>query len=180
MSPDGRTSNGPTPIVFDTTVLSNFARSRSIRWLVCTTAVPVTVPAVERELRRGRDEGYRYLQSALDWLRHAESVPETPTNEMCVLDSTPPNHGPEGATKLDPGEADALRGAWPDRVLATDDLDARRLAGKSDVEVTGSVGILVDGVSRGELSTETADEWLRTWERAGYRSPVDSVTDLID
>lgn len=173
-------SDGPTPIIFDTTVLSNFARSRSINWLVQTTMIPVTVPAVERELQRGRDEGYDYLQPALDWLKHGELTPSEPINEIRVLRPTPPDHEPEAVAKLDRGEAHALRGAWPDWVLATDDLDARQLSKKHDVSVTGSVGILADGVSRDKLTVELADNWLETWEEAGYRSPVESITELLD
>lgn len=180
MSPDEQTSEGPTPIVFDTTVLSNFARSRSIAWLVRTTAIPVTVPTVERELEAGRNEGYQYLQSALDWLRRGESAPERPVEEIRIVKSYSSADLPEGVEKLDRGEADALRGAWPEWVLATDDLDARRFAEKHGVEITGSVGILADGVARSDLTITTADEWLQTWEKAGYCSPVESVAELLD
>ncbi|WP_276299713.1 hypothetical protein [Halorussus lipolyticus] len=180
MLPDEQTSEGPTPIVFDTTVLSNFARSRSINWLVSATAIPVTVPEVERELQRGRDEGYDYLQPALDWLKPGESAPEDSVTEIRVLEPTPVDGEPDPIARLDRGEAHAFRKTWPDWVLATDDLDARRLAKEHEVGITGSVGILADGVARDELTVETADDWLETWERAGYRSPVESIEELLD
>lgn len=180
MLPDEQTSEGPTPIVFDTTVLSNFARSRSVSWLVSATAIPITVPAVERELRRGRDEGYDYLQPALDWLKHGELAPNDSATEIRILEPTLSDGEPDAIAKLDRGEAHALREAWPNWVLATDDLDARRLAKEHEVGVTGSVGILADGVARDELKVEAADDWLETWERAGYRSPVESIAELLD
>ncbi|WP_132058176.1 hypothetical protein [Halorussus amylolyticus] len=180
MSPDEQPSEGPTPILFDTTVLSNYARSRSMEWLVRTISIPVTVPAVERELKRGRKEGYEYLQSALDRASHVETVPDGPANELSVVEPPSTVDVPESVSKLDVGEAHALRGTWPNRILATDDLDARRLARDCDVAVTGSVGILVDGVERDELPMDVADEWLETWREAGYRSPVESVTEILD
>lgn len=179
MSPDEPTSEGPTPIVFDTTVLSNYARSRSMEWLVHATGIPVTVPAVEGELKDGREEGYEYLQSALDRTRRAETVPDGPADELLVVEPPSTPDVSEPVSKLDLGEAHALRGAWPDRILATDDLDARRLAEDCSVAVTGSVGILADGVERDELPTSVADEWLQTWRNAGYRSPVESVAELL-
>lgn len=179
MSPDERIGKEPTPIVFDTTVLSNFARSRSISWLVHTTAIPVTVPAVEYELKVGRDEGYQYLQSALDWCRDGEGTPDRPIDEIRIVRPDASTNLPEAVEQLDYGESEALRSAWPDRVLATDDLDARRIAKMHDVGVTGSVGVLADGVEQTDLSVDTADEWLRTWENAGYRSPIESVAELL-
>ena len=59
----------------------------------------------------------------------------------------------------------------------TDDGTARTLAVDYDVALTGSIGLLVRGVVRGELPVETADEWLTAWiEEQNYYAPVGSVT----
>jgi len=63
--------------------------------------------------------------------------------------------------RLDPGEAQALVAALSaGGTLATDDGPARSLASEYDIAVTGSIGLLVRGVVRNELSVETADTWL--------------------
>jgi predicted nucleic acid-binding protein len=75
-----------------------------------------------------------------------------------------------------------LRGAVErNGTIATDDLAARRLATELDVSVTGSVGLLVLGIKREHIDSETADEWIDIWRtERGYYAPVESVTELID
>lgn len=182
MSHDEQTSNGPSPIVLDTTVLINFARTDSVDWLAETISIPVTVDAVTRELGDGLWEGYESLESVSEYIEYVDGVPEEPVDAICVvpLDGLPRNDAPVEIEKLDRGEAHALYYAWPDGTLATDDLDARDLAKKGGVHVTGSIGILVDGVERGALSVETADEWLEVWRDAGYYSPVETVSELVE
>lgn len=142
----------------------------------------MTVRAVEQELRRGREDGYEFLEPALDRLEAVDDFPRGPTDWIGVvpIDGSPRNDVPEVIEKLDRGEAHALYRAWPDRTLASDDLDARQLAKSRDVPVTGSIGILAAGVESGELSVETADDWLDVWRDTGYYSPVDSVAELVD
>lgn len=84
--------------------------------------------------------------------------------------------------KLDRGEAAALLGAVErNGSLASDDLAARNLASEHGVAVTGSVGILALGIEHGDLSIETADRWLDTWqEQRGYYAPVDSIETVLE
>lgn len=173
---------GGDRIVLDTTVLSNYARSGSVDWLAETVPVPLTVHAVRQELERARDEGYEFVEPALRQLDPVDAAPADPTDRISVvpLGGLPRNDAPESVEALDRGEAHALYCAWPEGVLATDDRDARELARKRSVFVTGSVGLLVDGITRGELDIPTADDWLETWREHGYYSPVDSVTELLD
>ena len=56
------------PVCLDATVLSNFASSETVDQLIAILDRPVTVPAVEAELERGRSEGYDFLEDALDSL----------------------------------------------------------------------------------------------------------------
>jgi predicted nucleic acid-binding protein len=84
--------------------------------------------------------------------------------------------------RLDPGETEALRGAVEhDGTIATDDLAARRLVTELDMPVTGSIGLLVLGIKREHIDSETADKWLEVWrDERGYYAPVESVTELVD
>jgi predicted nucleic acid-binding protein len=84
-------------------------------------------------------------------------------------------------TRLDPGEAEALVAAHTaGGTLVTDDGPARTLAADYDVTLTGSIGLLVRGIVRYDVSIETADEWLTTWiEERNYYAPVDSVTTAL-
>jgi predicted nucleic acid-binding protein len=160
------------PVVLDATVLSNYASTDSVTWLTTTLAHPQTVPAVRTELDRGREVGYAYLEHALDALESgrigiAETAPEQLQQDY-----------PTVQTRLDLGEAEALVAAQTaGGTLVTDDGPARTLATEYDIALTGSIGLLVRGVVLGELTIETADEWLTTWiEERNYYAPVDSVT----
>lgn len=161
----------PQPVFLDATVVSNFASTDSIEFLVSVINSPVVVPAVRDEIERGRDFGHGYLAAAVEAfgedLRLGDVPPETGTASL--------------RERLDPGEAEALRGAVEhDGTLATDDLAARRLADDLNVPVTGSIGLLVLGVERGRIDRETADEWLDTWrDTRGYYAPVESIAEVL-
>lgn len=166
--------SGPVsrPVVLDATVLSNYASTASVSWLTTTLDALQTVPAVRTELEQGREVGYAYLEHALavlesDGIEIAETAPEQLQENY-----------PAVQTRLDPGEAEALVAAHTaGGTLVTDDGPARTLAADYDVALTGSIGLLVRGVVREEVTVETADEWLTTWiEERNYYAPVDSVT----
>ncbi|WP_338740351.1 hypothetical protein [Haloplanus salilacus] len=162
----------PQPIFIDATVLSNYASTDSIGFLVSILESPVVVPAVRNEIERGHRFGHDYLATAVeafdDGLQIGDIPSETAAGQL--------------RDRLDPGEADALRGAVErDGTLATDDLAARRLADELGIPVTGSIGLLVVGIERGRIDRETADEWLETWRNErGYYAPVESVGELLD
>ena len=162
----------PKPIFLDATVISNYASTNSIEFLVDILEAPVVAPAVRDEIEQGVDFGHEYLTSAVEAF-----------DEGLVVSDVPPKIGRMNLRKrLDPGETEALRGAV-DRggTLATDDLAARRLATELDVPVTGSVGLLVLGIKREHIDSKTADEWIDVWRTArGYYAPVESVTELVD
>jgi len=162
----------PDPLFLDATVISNFASTDSIEFLVSVLESPVVVPAVRDEIEQGRQFGHDYLDSAV----------EAFGDELRVSDVSPETEGEQFRERLDAGEADALRGALEHHgTLATDDLAARRLADDRDVPVTGSIGILVLGIERGHIGSETADEWLETWrEKRGYYAPVESVEEVLE
>jgi predicted nucleic acid-binding protein len=63
--------------------------------------------------------------------------------------------------------------------LASDDLPARQWAREHDIEVTGTVGILLACVRRGYLDSDQANALLTAMIAAGYRSPVASLDALL-
>ena len=160
------------PIILDSTVLSNYASTDSVTWLVTMLEDLQTVPAVRAELEHGCAAGYAYLDHAIAVLEGGDiGVVETASEQL-------QQDYPEIRDRLDPGEAEALGAAHTaGGTLVTDDGTARRLAADYDVALTGSIGLLVRGVVRGELPVETADEWLTTWiEERNYYAPVERVT----
>jgi predicted nucleic acid-binding protein len=163
------------PVVLDATVLSNYASTKSVTWLTTTLDALQTVPAVRTELEQGREVGYAYLEHALDVLDSGEiGIAETAPEQL-------QQDYPAVQTRLDPGEAEALVAAHTaGGTLVTDDGTARTLAADYDVALTGSIGLLVRGVVRDDVSIETADEWLTKWiEERNYYAPVDSVTTAL-
>lgn len=160
----------PEPAVLDSTVFSNFASTDSMSLLVEVLPRPGTVPTVEAELERGVEAGYAFLESALTVV--GSDVP--------VLE--PPEPVPNRiAVALDPGEAEALAVADAlDGTLVSDDGDARTLADREDVPITGSLGVLARGVVQEKVDVETANSWLDTWQTEHeYYSPVDDVSELL-
>ncbi|WP_254839432.1 hypothetical protein [Natronomonas marina] len=166
--PDGY----PQPVFLDATVISNFASANSVDFLVHLLEAPFVVPAVRDEIERGVDFGHEYLSEAV------EAFDDT----LPVGDVPPEAEGVKLRDRLNPGETETLRGAVErDGTIATDDLAARRLAAELNVSVTGSIGLLVLGIERERIDSETADEWVDVWQNErGYYAPVESVTELLD
>lgn len=171
----------PSPVVLDATVVSNFALTGAVDWLADVLSCPVTVHAVRQEVKGGYDAGHGYLRNALDRFEPVDRAEAVSAGAIGVvpLGGVPGEDAPEAVRELDRGEAHALYRAWPDGVFASDDLDAREIAKRLDVAVTGSIGILGYGVERHCLSVETADKWLDAWRKHGYYSPVESVGELV-
>jgi predicted nucleic acid-binding protein len=163
------------PLFLDTTVLSNYASTDSVDWLVSTFDGLQTVPAVKGEMSQGYDAGYTYLKNAVDVLEAGEiQIKESAATEL-------QEEYPEIQQRLDLGEAEALVAALTNGgTLASDDAQGRSLASSYDVPVTGSIGLLVRGIVEGQLTVETADEWLTTWvDKRNYFSPVESVMAVL-
>jgi predicted nucleic acid-binding protein len=162
----------PQPVFLDATVISNYASTNSIEFLVHVLEAPIVVPAVRDEIERGVEHGHEYLTIAVEAFDEGLPISDAPSETI----------GVKLRERLDPGETEALRGAVErDGTIAADDLAARRLAAELDVPVTGSIGLLVIGIKRERIDTETADEWIETWRNErGYYAPVESVTELLD
>jgi predicted nucleic acid-binding protein len=84
------------------------------------------------------------------------------------------------AQRLNVGEASCLAVAATRgyRVL-TDDRDARELAAAWRIPVSGTLGLLLRLIDLGTLSQAEGDDLLRGMIAAGYRSPIDSLQELL-
>lgn len=165
-------SRASSPLVLDATVVSNFASSGSVSFLVRLHESTVVTPAVRDEITRGLQLEYGYLKSAVDAFGDTLPVRSVPRDELLA----------ELRERLDAGEAESLRAAIEHGgTIATDDLAARRIAKDRDQPVIGSIGLLVLGIRRDHIDQETADRWLDIWRNErDYYAPVDSVGDVLD
>lgn len=153
-------------VVADTTVWCNFAHVGQPR-LVPTAYPGVGSPQqVLDEIAEGQRLGHlgdfdrrfiRRIRLTNSETRRAKALEET----------------------LGPGEAACLAvAAARGVVVLTDDRDARTVAGSLGVQVSGTLGVLLHLADRGAMSVTEADSFLMEMIRAGYRSPVASLTEL--
>jgi len=156
-------------VLLDNTVLSNFAlvrRDDLVMRLWPTTAS--TTPSALDEYQDGAASGLLPSDAWADLPVLALTGEET-----TFAENLPP--------RLGAGERTCLAVAVHRQgLLASDDLDARRMAQQHGVPVTGTIGILVLCVRRGYLSRNQANALLAEMVVLGYRSPVASLDPLLD
>lgn len=150
-------------ILFDATVLSNFARAGGL--VLLQTAYPdlkATAEVID-ELRTGEDLGY-FAPGTWDWL-----TPEPMTVEESAFMAALPKH-------LGSGEASCVAAAavrhWQ---FFSDDLAARLAASQRGIRISGSVGVLIALVKQARLTVHEADDLLQAMRAQGYRSPVHTL-----
>lgn len=153
--------------VLDTTVLSNFASVRRTQFLPFALGQNVfSAPAVVRELADGLRLGY-LPKCDWSWL----SAPELSQEEAAAAD--------RHLSRLDRGEAECLALAEScHAVLVSDERTARNVAREMRLPVSGTLGVLLLLVRRSHLSVSEANALLSAMMDGGYRSPVQSLTDL--
>ena len=156
------------PVVLDNTVLTNFALVNKADLVLCVWPTAVcTTPFVLQEYRVGVDRG---------------TVPANAWEELIVATLTEEETAKmsDFLPRLGRGERSCLAVAvCRQGLLATDDLDARREAGRHGVPVSGTIGILVLCVRRSFLSLKEANALLVEMMARGYRSPIDCLDQLI-
>jgi predicted nucleic acid-binding protein len=156
----------PAVILLDTTVLSNFAHVERLDLLRLAIPDAATTPHVITELERGVASGH-LSTSDWEWLHIVKLAPleETRLAQVRLV--------------LDDGEASCIAVAIERKAgLFSDDLDARRYAQRHRIRVSGTLGVLSLLVKGGHLTMAEADDYLKGMIAHGYRSPVDSLTDL--
>jgi predicted nucleic acid-binding protein len=175
------------PIIFDNTVLSNFALAQCFDLLQKLYSGRAFVcKAVLKEIEAGVESGWKYphlkartrlrlVQEALEdgWLK-------LPGDEVRPFDDIMELRlSLEYAERFGAGEAEAMaislcRG-W---IFASDDGSARKFAKECGICLTGSVGILVKAVSVDELEVAIADALHARMIDEGYRSPLNYGTGI--
>lgn len=153
-----------TLTLLDTTILSNFAHTQ------CPDLVQVvlgdhaaTTAAVLAELRRGEALG---LVPHVDWRWLLQVALTRGEQELAV----------RYRHIVDEGEAECLAIAIVRNFrFLTDDLAARRLAQANNVSVSGTIGLLLQLINKGNLTVTEADDLLALMKQQGYRSPVASL-----
>lgn len=166
-------------IVFDTTVLSNFATVGRLEILEHRYhGTSWATVEVHSELTLGVHSGYGYLEPLVQALSRPRSgawirILEPGCDEELLLRQ-------ELSLRLGLGKSSCLAAArCRDLVLATDDKAARQLARQLGARLTGTVGVLVASVRDNSLRLAEANSILADMIRRRYHCPVDSLDDLI-
>ena len=63
--------------------------------------------------------------------------------------------------------------------IITDDIDARKIAQREEIAVTGSIGLLVYLIKKGNIMLADGNNMLEKMIKAGYFSPINSLNKLI-
>ncbi len=168
-SPSGP-AESRTPLLLDTTVLSNFAKIDQFDLL--RELFPVTIriaTQVYDELKAGGLDSAILEGIAAAWLRLV--APES-VREVSLYRGYSQNLGAGESASL----AIAICRSW---ALATDDRAARQAARSAGVLLTGSVGILIAAVQANVLTREEADKLLGDMRRQGFYFPTKSLNGLV-
>lgn len=166
-------------LVFDTTVLSNFAVVGQIALLKrLYTGQACTTLAVADEIRRGLSARYEHLRAVEEAFSGL-----SPTGWLPVLVPTSPQEQAlfiELGLSLAAGEASCLAIAIArSLVLVSDDRAARQRASERGVRLTGTLGILVRAVREHHVPLSEANEILAQMIALRYRAPVQRLDELI-
>jgi len=156
-------------------VLSNFAAAGRLDILRRLFHRLYLAEEVRLEVWQGLEAGYDFQRDTLSamtgdqaWL-HLLHLTSDERSESDRLVGTL-HHGECASISL------AKSRGW---VFLSDDNLARRREGQVGVEVSGSVGILRLAAERGLVSPEEADQLLGQMMACGYRSPVGTISELL-
>jgi predicted nucleic acid-binding protein len=82
--------------------------------------------------------------------------------------------------RLGEGEASSIAAALERKgTVVTDDRAARNVRREFEIALSGTIGILVAGVSDALLTHAAADEILDAMVEAGFHSPVRRISDIL-
>jgi len=154
-------------ILLDTTVLNSFAyieRPDLLRLALPDAATTIQVMA---ELERGVASGH-VPDCDWQWIDRIELAPveQASLARLCLI--------------LDEGEASCVAVALERKgSVFTDDLQARRVAQRAGIAVSGTLGVLAALIAQRHLTTAEADDLLGEMISHGYRSLVRSSANVI-
>lgn len=156
-------------VVADTTILSNFVligREDILNKVFRNNFF--TTEEVLKELKRGEDRGV-IPKGDWGWIK------------IVKIESPHENYLFQLFTGfLGKGESSCLSVAISQNFkVLTDDLDARRLSQRRGVPVSGTIGVLVEAVRRGLLSSDEGNAVLSKMIAKGYFSPFERLDELL-
>ena len=161
-------------IVVDTTVLSNLARANRTNLLEKIHGQIIVPSQVHEEILKGIAAGY-------DFLEEADKIVETDWAKLAVLENE--RERTLFRNLLDIvgyGEAAGIAIAKErNLVFFSDDHKARQVAQDQGVKISGTLGMLELLVEEGNLSIGEADGILSKMIQGGYRSPIQSIEELL-
>jgi predicted nucleic acid-binding protein len=163
----------------NTTVLSNFAAVGRLDLLQQLFGQIWITTEVYDELLDGLQEGYDFY-TGIDQQIHPlanegwiQLVSMTGEDELRAFRSLAP--------QLDTGEASCLAIArhrgW---AFLSDDKLARKRARAWQIQLSGTLGVLVQAVKRRLLTAEAGDQLLQSMIQRGYHSPYDTLYPLLE
>lgn len=154
-------------ILLDNTVLSNFAQARVVstifslwRSQICTTTESMT----------------EYTAGVT-----AAGLPKSAWSDLKIfeLSQDEQDFGSSLSARLGMGECSCLAIAYKrGAIFATDDLFARVTAKRFNIPVIGTIGILVQCVTKEILTHAQAQHALDLMISNGYHSPITDIRDL--
>jgi predicted nucleic acid-binding protein len=165
-----RPAEGGTPLLLDTTVLSNFVKVGHFSLL--REIFPATIRIATQvcdELKAGGLDSAILEGVAAAWLRLV--APES-ERELSLYREYSQNLGAGESASL----AIAICRSW---AMATDDRAARQAARTAGVRLTGSVGILIAAVRANILTQAEGDTLLRNMRRQGFHFPISNLDGLM-
>jgi len=154
-------------LIADTTVISNFAYANRLDLLrdignTCTTV------EVMNELQVAKRREVLHIDFSDLFI------------EILRMDKEELDTFTRLSSKFGRGEASCLAIALHRKAsILTDDLDARRFAQQGSISVSGTIGILVKAIDRGQLSREHGNHLLQLMITKGFYSPVESLDQFL-
>ena len=163
-------------IVVNATVLSNLAQANWLKILQeLFGEVLIPLPVYE-EILKGIDTGYAFLKAVDELVEKGERI-----TLGLLQDEYEKGLFKDLLVSLGYGEAAGIaiakRRALP---FFSDDRVARETAKQQGVEISGTLGILKVALEEGKTSSNEADEVLQEMIRGGYRSPIQSIEELLE
>lgn len=155
-------------VLLDNTVLSNFSVVQRTDLIRLAFVEPVgTTEQAFKEMEEGVAIG-KIPASSWNWLDRVKLTPE----EYAQFSTFHEYLGEGEASCLAVAQARGYR-------LATDDKDARRLAQRLRISLTGTVGILAILVKESRITLHEGDRMLQDMIAGGYRSPINTLQEIL-
>ena len=160
----------PDKWLIDNTVLSNFALIDQLRLLSEFLRDKLLVTQeVKNEFLNGINAGKLPEGCDIEWI-NIISFKDTKEQNMFIKLCERFGKGESSILSI------AINRKWK---IITDDIDARKMAQREEIAVTGSIGLLVYLIKKGNILLTDGNRMLEKMIKAGYFSPINSLNNLL-